>query len=294
VRNLLHFSLPLYLSYFVKYSSGSIATFLLGIMGTAMSVGVFAVASRVSDVGVLFLQSIALVSMPIVSGLYHQGNRAELNNLYQTVAKWSLSFSLPYFLTVVLFSRPLLAIFGADFSAGATSLVVLSLGILVNAAIGIPGVLISMTGRSRLFLLNSVVTVVVSLLLKLLLIPRWGVFGAALAGAGALVFDGALALLEVAILLRLWPYNRSFLKPLVAGLVATTVTLIVNHWLPVGLSFSFNLVLSVAVLWLSYAIALMVLGISGDDRLILSALQTRLSVIVPRHWVSSFARWMHA
>lgn len=282
VGSLLRYSLPLYLSEFIRSSSGRIGTLLLGMMGAAVSVGVYAVASRVSDVGSLFLLSIASVSMPIVSDLYHRKDHAKLGSLYQTVTKWSLSFNLPFFLTVLLFAKPLLSVFGMDFSAGAASLIVLSLGILAKAAIGIPGVLISMTGHSKLFLLNSIVTVIMTLVFQLLLIPRWGVFGAAMAATISLTFDNALFLLEVLILFRLWPYNWSFLKPLIAGLVATAITFIVNHRLPVGLSFSFNLVLHIAALWLIYAIGLILLGISEDDRLILSALQARLNATVLR------------
>jgi O-antigen/teichoic acid export membrane protein len=217
VGSLLRFSLPLYLSQFVRYFSGSIGTFLLGMMGTAVSVGVYAVASRVSAVGSLFLLAIASMSMPIVSDLYHRGDHAKLGNLYQTVTKWSLSFNLPFFLTVLLFAKPLLSIFGTDFGAGATSLIVLSLGMLADAAIGIPGVLISMTGHSKLFLLNSIVTVIMTVVFQLLFIPRWGVFGAAMAAASSLTFDNALALLEVLILFRLWPYNHLHCQSLAPG-----------------------------------------------------------------------------
>jgi O-antigen/teichoic acid export membrane protein len=280
--SLLRFSLPLYLGQLVGQFGGDIATLLVGVMDTAVSVGIYAVAFRVSAVGSMFLLSISLVAMPIVSELYHQRDYAQLDSLYQTATKWSLSFNLPFFLTVMLFARPLLSIFGSDFGTGAPSLIVLSFGILADAAIGIPGVLLSMTGRSKLHLLNSMVAVITTVVFGLLLIPRWGVFGAAIATASSLFLDNALALVEVFILLRLWPYNRGFVKPLVASLMAAAMTFGVNRWIPAGLSFSFSLVFNIAFLWLSYAMGLMLLGISEEDKLILSTLKARLNSTVRR------------
>jgi len=280
--SLLHFSLPLYFGQLVGQFGGDIATLLVGVMDTAVSVGIYAVALRVSAVGNMFLLSASLVAMPIVSELYHRRDYGQLGSLYQTVTKWSLSFNLPFFLTVLLFARPLLSIFGSDFSTGAPSLIVLSFGILADAAIGIPGVLLSMTGRSKLHLFNSIVAVITSVVFNLLFIPRWGVFGAAIATASSLFLANALALLEVFILLRLWPHNRGFAKPLIAGLMAAALTFIVNRWIPAGLSLSFSLVFNIAALWLSYAMGLMLLGISEEDKFILSTLKARLDSTVRR------------
>lgn len=280
VRELLRFSLPLYFGQLIGHFGGDIATLLLGVMDTTVSVGVYSVAYRVSVVGRMFLLSIGLVAMPVVSDLYHRKDYIQLGSLYRTATKWSLSFNLPFFLMVLLFARPLLSIFGSDFGAGALGLIILSFGILADAGIGIPGVLVSMTGHSRLHLFNSIAAVITTLVLGVLLIPRYGVLGAATATASALVLDNTLALSEVYILYRLWPYDRSFLKPLIAGLISVLITLIVNRWVPTGLSLSFGLVFNVAVMWLSYAIGLLLLGISKEDKLIISTLRARLDAIV--------------
>ena len=282
IGNLLRFALPLYFGKLIGQFSGDIETLLLGMLDTAVSVGIYAVAFRVGAVGRMFLLSIGLVAMPIVSDLYHRRDYAQLDSLYQTVTKWSFSFNLPFLVTVLLFARPLLSIFGSDFGTGAPSLIVLSLGILADAAIGIPGVLLSMTGRSKLHLLNSIVGVITTVSLSLLFIPRWGAFGAAIAAAVSLTVDNALALLEVFILYRLWPYNRGFVKPLIASLMAAAITFGVNHWIPTGPTLSFSLVFNIAVLWLSYAMGLMLLGISQEDKLILSTLKARLNSTVRR------------
>jgi O-antigen/teichoic acid export membrane protein len=281
VREMLSFSAPVCLTQVITQLGGELELLLLGMLGTMASVGVYSAALRVQVVGAMFLMAADMVAKPIISDLHHQGETTQLGRLYQTLTRWSLSFVLPYFLTAVLFARPILAIFGKEFEAGMWVLTIVSLGTLVNAGTGICNAMIIMTGHSKLTFLNSAGTVILNLILNLILIPVWGLVGAAVATALAMVIVNVARLLQVYWLLKLWPYNRTFVKPLIASAAALITGLATSRLIPAELNL-FYLILNVAVLWSIYVATIVLLGLSAEDRAILSHTKGRFGAVLVR------------
>jgi O-antigen/teichoic acid export membrane protein len=274
VRELLSFSLPLWLTRFVSTFGRQAELLFLGILGTTASVGVYSASLRIQLVGDLLLSAVQTAAMPIISDLHHRGEHAQLNRLYRTLTKWSLLFNLPFFLTMILFARPVLAIFGQDFTVGVPVMVIVAIGILVDAGTGICGAMIDMTGYSKLKFYNSVGSLILRITLDLLLIPVWGMVGAAVATGLAIATLNIARLLEVYWLLRFWPYDFTFVKPIVSSLVALLVGFVTNLLAPADLNL-FYLALNIALLWSSYAATTMLLGLSEEDQMVLNRIKRR-------------------
>jgi O-antigen/teichoic acid export membrane protein len=271
---LFHFSLPVYLSQFVNEFGGSIGTLVLGLFGTVSGVGIFTAASRLSTIGLLFYFSLMRIATPMVSDLHSRGKIDELGRMYQIMTKWGLAFNLPVFLTTAIFAQPLLSIFGQDFVSGAAGLTILAFASLFNASTGVCGTIVTMTGHSKLSLANSILSLVVTIGLDLLLIPQWGLVGAAVASALSVILLNVLRLAQVYLLLRIQPYNLSFLKPLAASLAAAGAAYIANGWLMLRPDLV-RLVLGSGVLWGVYAGALVLLRLDNEDRLVLKRFGAR-------------------
>lgn len=272
---LLRFTLPTYLASLVNMLGGSFETLVLGILSMTKEVGVYTAALRLSAVSSMFMLSLGAISEPIISDLY---SRAELNQLrryHQTVTKWEVMFSLPIFLTFVIFAEQLLSIFGADFTAGATALIILASGSLVMASTGPSGYMINMTGHSKLSFINSVFFLIITVVLDILFIPRWGITGAAFAGTLAIVFRNVLQVAEILFLLQILPFNWSFLKPAAAGIVAAGITYLAIHRLVLS-SLILQTTAGVALLWGNYFLVLILLKFSEEDRIVLNRLLFRL------------------
>ncbi len=273
---LLRYSLPAYAGWIIKTARGTLETLVLGFVGLTTGVGVYTAALRLTTIGSMFYLSIGNISTPIIADLHSRGESAQLKAFYQTTTRWLVTFNLPLFLTFVIFAVPLLSIFGADFAAGATSLMILAVGTLVYAGTGLGANVLDMTDHTRLNAANSLFMVVVTIGLDLLLIPRWGVVGAATAAALSTVLVNIVCLLEILLLLRMQPYNRSFLKPLVAGLAAALVTCLLNQRL--ALPPLPQVAVGGAVLWSVYMATLALLGLSAEDLAVLESLRSRLNL----------------
>jgi O-antigen/teichoic acid export membrane protein len=110
----------------------------------------------------------------------------------------------------VVFGPVVLRIFGAEFVAGGTALLILSLAMLVDLSTGNVTVMLLMGGKSSWNLLNALGALVLNVGLNLLLVPRVGIAGAALAWAASIVFENLAAIIELRILLRLNPFGRGW------------------------------------------------------------------------------------
>ena len=111
----------------------------------------------------------------------------------------------------------------------------------------------------------TVGSIAAAALLNLLLVPAFGIFGAAAATAVALVLVNAVTLLFVHRLLGFWPYSARYAKPAIAGLLAAASTYLAKLVLPVYAGAPALLVF--APLFLAVFLALLVsLGLSPSDR----------------------------
>jgi O-antigen/teichoic acid export membrane protein len=218
--------------------------------------------------------------MPIISELHSKRELVQLGRFYQVTTKWIFAFNLPLFLIVLLFSRYIMLIFGNDFVAGATGLVILSVGNLIDAGTGINGEMILMTGNAWLNTINTVIALTLQLTLSFLLIPMWGVVGAAIAVAVATSALNIIRTIEVFVTMRFLPYNKSFVKPVVAGVAAALATRGMAQWfLARGDLISTGL--NIGFLLITYAAMILILGLSEEDQMVITRLRGRLTAILP-------------
>lgn len=278
VRRMLRFSLPVYLSEILTMLGPHLRILLLGALSTVASAGVFTVASRVSMVSTAFYTSISMISMPVVSELHAAGDLKDLKRFFQTVTKWTLTFSFPFFLLILFFSRPILSVFGDSYTSGAIGLIILASNDLFSAAVGICGVMITMTGNTKLNILNAAIRFILLTALSIVLIPRWGVIGAATATTISLSTVNFILVLEVFLLFRILPYNRSFAKPVSAALLSFLITYVLTQW-----GFPKNslagTIISAGVLLITYGGTILLLGLSKEDQVVVNRLQERVSRI---------------
>lgn len=281
-RKILRYSFPAYMGWIINTISSTLSTMVLGLIGLTSGVGVFAAASRFSLIGSMFYISIGNISTPIIADLHNRGEASQMKAYYQTTTRWLVIFNLPVFLTSVLFAKPLLSIFGDDFTAGAISMMILAIGTLAYTCTGVGSNLLDMTDHPKVNMVNSMVMVFIVIGLNLLLIPEWGLNGAAAATALSMTIVNIFCLLEVWYFHHILPYNKSFLKPLLSGIIAACLTyLLIQHLM---LSLLLQLIVGGIFLWGTYILALYILRINAEDLLVIEYLLSRLRLLLNFPW----------
>ncbi len=258
-------------------------TIVLGHYLLAKQVGVYAVAMALIGFVPIALNSVNQIFSPIISELHTSGNRALLQQLYATITKWILILTFPLAMTVAVFSRSLMAIFGPGFQAGAAVVAIGAVGQFFNCAVGSVGYLLLMSGNQLQLVRIQAANAVLMVVLNVLLVPRFGIKGAALAAAITVVSTNLWSLAGVRRTLKLFPYNPGYFKlALPALLSAATVFALLrvsagmhSQWRVAGLA-----LVGAYGIFLGMIFAL---GLDNEDRLIAQMMWGRISRIYLRN-----------
>jgi O-antigen/teichoic acid export membrane protein len=144
----------------------------------------------------------------------------------------------------------------------------LAAGELVNAATGICGPMIDMTGHVKIKLANSILRLVVLVGASAFLIPIWGVVGAATAALLSITIVNGAAILEMWVLEGLVPFERRVWKPLTAAVAALLVGLLLRSVLPIDGDL-WNAALQGGIVLGVYAGIILAFGLAPEDRLVI-------------------------
>lgn len=158
-------------------------TLMIGMMVGTSSVGVYAAALKTSAWVNFILLAVNAIAAPMFAALYAEGDRVNLQRLASVVARWMFPLALLVSLGLVVFADPILGLFGAEFGVAKPAMLWLIGGQLVNVAAGSVGYLLTMTGHQNQCAIAMGCSAGLNLGLNLVLIPRFGVLGAAIATA---------------------------------------------------------------------------------------------------------------
>ena len=124
---------------------------------------------------------------------YHtSGDHEKLSSYLAHAIKWTFWPSLAATVGLLAIGKPLLWLFGAQFTAGYPMMFILSIGLLARAAIGPIEKLLSMIGQQRLCAGAYALAFVMNFGLCVILVPHFGGYGAAASTTIALVFETLL------------------------------------------------------------------------------------------------------
>lgn len=229
-RQWLSYALPFVfysLQNFVSSGMG-LDVFLVGALLSVHAAGIYSAAFRLTPAMWLALGAMEYNFGPRAGVLFGQSDLKAIGTLYRSTSTFALVWTLPFALLLAVFGRPVMgAFFGSAYEAGGTALSLLVLGFVVNSATGCNTTLLAIVGRSGLVLLNGTLGGATLLSLGFVLIPRWGIAGAALATVSSLTVTNFLATLEIWKLYKLQPFSRVGLKLLAAGVV---VSILMIFW----------------------------------------------------------------
>ncbi len=236
---------------------------LLGHYLDARQVGIYAVAMAMVGFVPVALQSVNQIFSPTISELHATGNYPMLQRLYSTLTKCVLIFTIPLALTIIVFAHPLMRMFGSSFVPGATVLVVGAVGQLINCAVGSVGFLLLMSGNQLQLVKIQALNAILLIVLGMVLVPRMGAPGAALATAITVITTNLWLLTAVRRKLKLLPYNSTYLKLVFPTLISAGVLWLLEHGFLAPRS-PWIIVLTAIIA--AYASFLGMIWISGLDR----------------------------
>jgi O-antigen/teichoic acid export membrane protein len=190
---------------------------LVGAFLSSYDAGVYAAVSKLAMLGTFALEGTRLAIAPQLSALLARRQQAGAAALFQSATNWLMLASWPVYVLFAIFPVVALGIFGPRYATGAAALVVLSLAMLVNLGTGNVTVVLLMGGKSSWNVANTLAALVVNVGLNLVLLPRIGIVGAAIAWAASILVDNVAAAVEVWWFLDLSPFGAGYGLAAAAG-----------------------------------------------------------------------------
>ncbi len=244
---------------------------LLGLYLNPTLVGIYVVASTLSALIPLVLQSVNQIFAPVIADLHAKARKDVLERLFQTLTKWVFGLTLPLAFVVIAFALPLMRIFGRGFEAGWPVLVIGTVGQVVNCGVGSVGYLLLMSGNQKRFMKVQFTMVGISLVMNITLIPVLGVVGAALASACVNVAGNLWSLLEVRKALDIFPYNRSYFALAIPSLFAAAAVVLLRFWTASTTHPWLAILSTLVVSYLGFLGLAIKFALDQDDRMIVTS-----------------------
>lgn len=181
---------------------------IVGALASPTAAGIYAVATRCARGGEVVQQAARIAIGPTISAALARHEHETVRTIYGLVTAAMIWVAWPFYFVLAIFGSSVLAIFGTGFPDGAVALAILALAMGVATAAGAVQTILLMGGRGSWQLADKSSVLVLNLALDFVLVPMWGIRGAALAWAVAILIDTGLVVWQVQGLMGLRPRGQ--------------------------------------------------------------------------------------
>lgn len=276
LKQFILFSLPLTLIPVFNLATQQVDTLIVGHFMTSVDTGVYAIVRRVGALVLIPLSMVGGIFSAQASRMFAQKKNQDIKDLYLFSTKWIFTLSAFIFLIFYLESDLILKLFGKEFIAGSTALKIFAFGQLLNASFGPSGNLLLMIDKTKLVLLNSLVSAILGILLAYFLIKDFGLVGATAAMAATIITVNLLAMLQLYFLVGVVPCSINiFIKRISITLGCGYLTTVIFKYLS-EMGALFHICISSLVVIIVFPILLYITeGFSKNDKMILSLIGSK-------------------
>jgi len=182
IREYLSFSVPTIPGNISAWVVSSSDRYVIGYFLGAASVGVYSAGYALGAVPLMAAGVLGFVLPPTLSKLYDEGRMDEVKMYLTYSLKYSLALAIPFVFGAALLAEPVLRLFSTAeiASEGYFVLPVIALGTLFFAAYVPIMHIIVLVKKTRITGAIWIVCALVNLGLNILIVPRWGILGAAI------------------------------------------------------------------------------------------------------------------
>jgi O-antigen/teichoic acid export membrane protein len=190
-------SFPMMIASGMSLIIGQTDIVMLGLFRSSEEVGIYSIVLSLSLITTFILNSINVIIAPKFSELFHAGEAEELKYIAQKATKLAFFSTLPILIFLLLFGRFFLSLYGSDFVFGYLALIFLVFSQFINAATGPVGYFLDMTGHQKKFRNIIIFSAILNILLNYILIPNYGIHGAAFASMLSVVLWNITAMFYI-------------------------------------------------------------------------------------------------
>ena len=196
---------------------------LVAALSSTTEAALYAAATRFVVFGQLAVQALQQALAPQMSATLARHDHDAAQDIYRTTTAWGMVLAWPVYIASAVLAPWVLLLFGTQYSEAAGVVAVLSMAMLVATACGSVDTVLLMAGRSWLSLMNTGVALVINLGMNFVLIPTYGIMGAAISWAVAILVRNALPLAMINRMLGMSPFGSASVWVAITSVVTVGV-----------------------------------------------------------------------
>jgi len=273
----LNFTWPLFLVTLISQFRAQLNTIVLGICAKAAEVGLYNAAILITQAILFILTSFAYISLPVFSELIAKDKWSELKDLYKSVTNWILYTSLPLFLIVIAYPKNVLTLlFGKSYAPADLTLQILSASFMINICFALCGLIMISAGKSKQHMIIDFLMLMSLGATAVVLIPKFGVEGAAISLGISTLLGNSLSFLYVRKFFRLSPINSAGIRFMLVSLGYIALSKFVIAWLAVKNEFIVLTIVTIIVFGLTHLTRYSIEGVSKQELTFFRAIQGKI------------------
>lgn len=256
--------------------------FFIGFFKETYDVGIYnsaiPIAALIFFIPNLFVQLFA----PLINKNYSENKINLIKNLSQQIGKWIFIFNLPLLIVMLFFPGVLInLLFGEEYILATTSLIFLTMGYLFHAQFTPSFYLLNMLGKSKLSLFNISTTLILNIILNIILIPKYGIAGAAFATAFSFILHSLITAGEVYYFIKIIPIRRKMFRIGLVGIFSILIIFLIRKFIEVN---KISLILTGVSFLLFYVVLIFLTkSLDKNDFMILKSFKNKLNIIPISH-----------
>lgn len=215
------FSLPRAVARIFSFLLSRLDVLMIGALATSAQAAVY--ASMIRFIGLVLALQWALHQPfePEITRLLKYESKVTSQRQFNVITNWVVLLTWPVLFALMVHGRTLLRVsFGEQYAAGYTPMLILAATMLVATAVGAIDTVLVMSGHSGWSLANLGLSLAANVGLNIVLIPRHGMIGAAIAWSVSILLHNLLPVFQVNRWVGLQPFTRDLLRAAVIGTVS--------------------------------------------------------------------------
>ncbi len=280
-KELIIYSLPLILVSLLSLLQKWADIFILGFYRSTNEIGVYSIAFSTASLLAIIPTALMSLFTPITTSLYAKNKIKDIKKINTFITKWIFTFNLPFLLILIFFSKNLLrVVFGNEYLSGYLALTILGCSYLLLSLTHVYSSNLLIIKKTKLLSVLVLISTLSNIILNILLVPKYGINGAAISTLIATVLFLILVMIYAFIYVRIQPLKLYFIKPLISGILAIIIMKYIYNLLPD--KFLILIFSSLIMLIIYYGLLILFKSFSKEDLELIKTFKDRLKNLINR------------
>lgn len=259
-QNMMNYSLFAFFGGIASIVVSNIDIIMLSSLAGLEDTGIYAIAFYIGSAITIPRKSIYQISSPLIADAFKAKNFTLIEDIYHRSSLTQIIAGGLLFCGIIANLDNLMNILPPEYAGGSLVIIVVGAANVFDMATGLNGAIILNSKHYRFDLYSTLFLILVTVTLNYLLIPIYGILGAAIGTATAVLTYNSLKVLYVWLKLSMQPFESKMVYVIASG--AVTI-LLVNQIPTIGGIYSDILIRSIIVTLL-YGVPIWLMNISED------------------------------